>query len=46
MEGKRFSGEDNRCLTVCFLLRVLLFPFLLFDRKGISRWSWGSIELL
>lgn len=20
--------------------------FLLFDHKGISRWSWGSIELL
>lgn len=25
IEGKKFSGKDNRCLTVSFLMRVFIF---------------------
>lgn len=36
-EWESNDGEDNRGLTVCFLLMVLIFPFLWFENKGISR---------
>lgn len=38
------DGEDNRGLTICFLLMALIFPFLWFENKGISRVDWGSIR--
>lgn len=44
IEGKKFSGKDHRCLTVCFLLRVFIFCCCLTKRAFPDGVGGGSMR--